>query len=563
MALTASSRFTGFHIHPKVSLEPSRISWSLTDGTEGRISFNPWPAAGSQDLTDLGILQDIWAANDGALPDADGNDLVASIDTVFQVFDGMTYADFAKYGFTNPIGTDAFNRRSNRFRTRGAFMQHSTVSEDSTTGRLDIRTTGGLEPRRGVPDTGVLRQGLADVQVEASGSSNARLRINARPGEPFTNATSGGDAGTEVADDSRVRGLIKYLQDHLTGGDDLYTSLDDITEWAGGIFSGRTFTIDQDTGSATSNFEFTVSSITAGRTRLTLTTAKTGTSPSADIDKLNALFNTTAVTFDTDAADERPPFGKLDIPLVGERLVMPDGEIIVIEGIPTWRDSSTQRLTPIGSIYGSVYRWEDLDAVDGETYRRMPRAYNIAYVHIEATERRKIMIPDPRDIVPFPPGGVDLEIHNNNAHDGSLVDVVTSADVNIATLLGKEHLPLRIELFKDGSGEIRTPTRFPRTFEVAGDDIGHLGDLGHWASGPNHWARPLLFPATTRQTQIPPVQRRRLRDRIGDLRQRDRHAGLGRRPAHSAVHKAAEGWTVAVSPGGRPFGRLDRVGQHS
>ena len=466
----------------------------MTDGLwYAIVSFaGRYPAAGSDDETELEILQEIYASDDG-FQDSDGNDIAV---TVVNHIDGITdVADLEPNGYWNPFIAGSWERhRSGLRESQGVMLKHAAVTEDATSGRRDLALTGGVMPAKAAPPSGDLAQSVEDWFANRSGS-NARLGINALEGSTYDIGSPGVD-GTEVSGDPRVRAIIVWLEGLRTAGDALYTDLDDIETWSASIFSGRTFTLDQDTGSGTDNLVFTVSATTSGTARLTFNISKS--SGTVDIDAINEILNGTVVDFPTAEEEDKPPFGSTEIPVLAERVVMEGGSLVLDRGLlALWTPT---RRKPVGAR--DILTWETLKTVSGQTYRTLPFGYVNFAVHVESTVNRVIRIPDPKDIVPYIGGAIEFEIHNGNDYtDGKTVEIQTAAGVNIITLLGKEVVPLELEWFQDGSGELRAPGRIPRTFEVAGDDLGDFADVGHWERNASGWARPVLFPSPTERTQ--------------------------------------------------------------
>ena len=503
MALTSTSTFAatdGVIVYFDTGIgEPvlKRVSWTLSDDGSGSVgqffTRGRPPISGEDGYTELGILQTIFASDDG-FQDSDGN----SIDVGLHGFPyGTSVDDIEQNGYYNPLDVDSYDRWvQGHLRVPGTFLRHATVAKDSVSGRSDISMGGGIKPVKAVPPSGDLNQSVSDWFAEATGS-NARFSLNALPGEEFDNGSSG-VAGTEAEGDVRVRAMIVYLESIRSIGDVLYDDdnpLSDITEWSSSIFSGRTFSLTLNT--LGDQLIFTISSSTSGAARLTFTIARTGTSDAVNVDSLNEIINDATVTFPTEDEDDVPPFGDTAVPVRMERAVMAGGEFVIDRDIPAfWKPTKRK---PIGAR--DILRWEDLEVVTGETYRNLPFGYFNFAVHITATVDRVIRVPNPEDIVPYVEGAIEFEVHNNNAYsDGKKVELQTADGTNIITLLGKESVPFELEWFKDGTGELRSPTRPPRILVVAGSSLGDFNDVGYWEFDSTHWARPIFMPGIAQRT---------------------------------------------------------------
>ena len=500
MALTAATRFYGPGainvVYTQIG-EPAlhRIDWAtstLEFGGIDIVGYGRPPVSGENGYDELVILQEIYASSDG-FRDADGN----SITILVQGFTyGTTLESIEEHGFYNPLDPDSYARYLENRKVAGAHAAHAEVEEDSITGRKDVVTTGGLRVKKGVPPSGDLDQSIADWFAEVRGS-NARIGINALPGAPYDIGSST-ESGTEVESDVRVRAMIVKLESIRTAGDALYDDdnpLSGITEWSQSIFSGRTFSLPFN--SLGDLLVFTIGTTTSGPSRLTFNITRTSASEPVYIDDINETINNTTVTFPTENADEKPPFGDTTVPALMERAVMPGGSLVVDRGLAAlW--TPTKRI-PIGAR--EILTWDNLTVVPGETYREIPFGYFNFAIHVESTGNRVIRIPDPSDIVPYIEGAIEFEVHNNNGYDDSSVELQRSNGTNIITLLGTEAVPLELEWFKDGTGELRSAQRIPRILSVAGSDTNHFNSVGYWDMGNGFWGRPIPIPPVAQRTK--------------------------------------------------------------
>ena len=504
MALTSTSRFDDeYGVRIRYSLgvgEPTLdgLSWTLSDGSYGHIpnlgSNGRPPVSGEEGYVDLGILQTIFASSVG-FRNADGDSIAVTLHSFPY---GTTIESLEAHGHYNPLDADSYdNYRDSLARTRGAFLRHASVADDDVSGRSDISMAGGIKPVKAVPPTGDLDQSIADWFAETLGS-NARFGLNSLPGQEFDNGSTG-VAGTEVEGDVRVGAMIVYLESIRSAGTALYDDdnpLSDITEWSVSIFIDRTFSMTLNT--LGDQLIFTIPSTTSGAERVTYRIQRAPGSDAVIIDDINRIINDATVTFPTENEDDVPPFGSTAIPVLMERAVMAGGEVLIDRGIPAlWTPT---RRKPIGAR--DILTWDDLEVVAGQSYRKLSFGHFNFAVHVVSSANRVIRIPDPWDIVPYVGGVVQFEVHNNNSYvDGKTVEIQNAGGENKITLLGQEVVPLELEWFKDGTGELRSPRRVARNFEVAGDDLGDFDDVGFWNRNSSSYARPVLFPTTTRQTQ--------------------------------------------------------------
>ena len=150
MALTTTSRFKSVTLLYPFASQLNSCRAILTDGTQVSIGLIAGePASGTQAATDLGILQDIHASDDGFM-DADGDAVTV---TLSEGPVGLTLDDLEPNGFVNPLLAGSYDRIANLKAVRGALMKHATVVDDATSGRRDIQVSGGTN---GISATAVL-----------------------------------------------------------------------------------------------------------------------------------------------------------------------------------------------------------------------------------------------------------------------------------------------------------------------------------------------------------------------------------------------------------------------
>ena len=455
----------------------------------------------------LTTLQENYA--DGGFHNADGDSIYPSVTS--DVISGrLNEINLADYGLPNPFISGWETRAENRLNIMGAFQQHGSVEEDATTGRNDIHLTGGLVPQKATPPSGTLSESLGDWTAQNDGD-RIRMRLFPRPGQTFPV----GDidtAGTSVRDDSRVRAMIKWLNDNRESGDPLFgetdtDNLDSIEEWAGTLFTSRTFQFQPVSTQASSNIEFSITQTSkgAGQISFWMTRVSGG---SLDVDTFNAYFDAKTVQFATNQEELRPPFGGTASPVTGERLILPNVELASFNDTPTWKIGAKYHV--IGSVYGQTLRWTDLDAISLGV-RQIPAQifdiYNMEEIVVSGqTGNTTVRLREPSEMLVTQGSEHTFVIRNANLinADGTYGEVVVQSPdglTNVAFIRPNEKIEFRAFWYKDGSGEIRSTDPVVRKFDVAGAAGSNYSTVGYWEWNDTQWARPIPFPTTNQQTK--------------------------------------------------------------
>ena len=489
MALTTASRFSSVYItytfglpidvtaNPDPFLSSNYVSINIGRGA---------PESGTQDATDLGILQEIYGSTDG-FRDADGNSITV---IVRQGPDGITDADDLEInGHLNPLSADSYERVANLKAVFGTFLQAASVEEDSDTGRRDISIEAGFIPTKRTSNSGAVQQSLEDWTA-SNVSGRLRVTIYALAGEQF-------DGTDLIADDPRIHAMALLLEANRTSGSAINFASGITLSTFHASLAGRNFTLDQDISSTTNNLVMTLSS--SGRDPGALNLSFTITSGNLSVSLMNELLANTTVSIETEDAIEEPPFGNIAVRLKTERIEFANGQFVSERGIPTWRVEG--RSHPMGGSYGKTIRLHNLILHD-DGYHYFPwddreTVYDLRAVHIEDSLDVVVRLGAYDEMAASSGSQFSFDIHNANDHGGATVKVEDADGNDFITLLPQETFSVVTEQFTNGNGEIRSGQRIPRPLEVTADDLyAVMNDQGYWEASSAYWARAIPMPAS-------------------------------------------------------------------
>ena len=481
-----------------------RVAWATDETIEqtGSVAFyNGWPVLDSK--TTLDTLQEMYAAGAGTFENAAGDDVIPDLIVDGPYLSGLTVADLESRGYINPLIAGSRERFINASKVRGAFMAESTVVKDATTGRSDIIMKGGQQPALRRPPTGELTQSLADWSAYYHNSTTIRMQLTARSGQTFSSTT--------IYDDSRARGMVKFLADAKYAGDDLFSGdIEDLTghtevNFIGG---GRKFRFDQDVAAGTTeNVEVDVPTVSYGPSTFTIHFREvSGTPNDLDVNKLNALFAVTSVILASAREEEEPPFGSHDVPTLGERFSLPGGSYSEVDGHPIF--SRDGKRSVLGAIYGEVVGITDLPFVG--SFYVLQKSFNAQTFVDSGSASRKFKIPDPNTVVPFQGEELEIRIHKEDAASLSIgqdIKIYNKNDEHLVSVPPGATQLLRLTWSGSGSRRIHTPNPIVRRLHIAGQNLGQFTGQNYVRIDGSNNARPMQPPVGTTQTtisQVPP-----------------------------------------------------------
>ena len=468
VALTSGSVFNWVSINYSFGEVLDSLAFELdTDPQQrGSIELGTHPAAGSEALANLEILQDFYAGT--GFVDADGAEVIPTCGEGDRTR-GITDVDeLENNGIANPLIAAYRDRVNIPSQVAGAFMQGGTEFEtDSVSGRRDIKIQGGIVPTRRRPPL-QMQYDLHDWVVIPDHNLDTRfyLRYFAAKNRQLTNAA----CGTHAA----VRAMVKYLYDHRSGGDLGSTgpySLAGLTS----ALDGTIYTIDQNNND---DLIFQV-------TNVTLTLSENYVSLRCDLEdssdplSVTALYDTligeAAFNIVVNSAEEHPPTSAKDAPTHAYRYHFDDESsfLRVRDGHPIFKGETAgghHYELPFG--YGRVIEFEDL--VEHQGAKVLPGDFAIGTVHYDNTHTAngELQLISPQGLLPIYGTEWAFAVHNKNeTYDLRVTDPQGN---NLATLLPGEILHLRASRERTGADEYVDDVPFVRSIRFSGG-AGHMG----------------------------------------------------------------------------------------
>ena len=237
MALTLTSRFTGVGIGYDPRGMPTDIGFATTDGDNGGMDLKPWPAAGSDNLATLEILQAIWGSADG-LRDADGNEVDVIINEPIFLDSNIGLAEYSARGAINPLDANSYSNYQKLNKVQGAFARHGDTSTDPDTENVSIEHGGGFVPKEIAPISGQVKISLDEWDLYIpSNALSASLTLYAKDGESYA-------SNRFFRDDIRARAMVQWLENHRTAGAAVYAgALDSVEQSSHLLLTERQFTL--------------------------------------------------------------------------------------------------------------------------------------------------------------------------------------------------------------------------------------------------------------------------------------------------------------------------------
>ena len=500
MAITTNTRFSRIVISGRVNSYLSLYA-AETDSVRHLWFFGLGnPILTTEQITDLATLQAIHASSDG-IRDADDNATPVYISDIHDDY-VVTPEDLPKYGLFNPLDADSYATHLNLSLVMGALASEASVTEDAITGRRDMVMKGGVVPKLRVPSTLALSQDLGDWEPSHVGGDRVSLRLVARSGETFVE-------DTVVQDDIRLRAMAVWLQgarQHTSTGSAVYTPGNQriLVAWSelNLVDPHNTFSFDQSyLGEAEQIVIFDIPLVSIGQSGITIQIRALAGSATMSTNRIRAYLQNRSLTLETDRAEERPPWGSTLVESQVERVIFGGAEFKDMDGYPVWQPAGGDN-NVLGSAYGRILDWEDLETVPGATHRVVPAQYGIRGFHDGSTYIRHLRILDPEEWVPFQGIEQELEIRKEAGVSGK-IEVHNKFGDHLTNVAPGESLLVRGIWHSDGSREVYVPHPITKTYILAGANIGALSGQNYYTDSsttPTTYYRPIDTPFNTELT---------------------------------------------------------------
>ena len=219
-------------------------------------------------------------------------------------------------GFPNPLIEGTFERTANMLTVSGAFLLEGAVAEDTTTARRDILLKGGVIPETRTPPSGSLQVSLAGINILVFNSTTFITRLLFSSDEAPTDATLG--------DSAYVKALLQWLEANSFSGDAVDLTATTTTQVEAAIGGNRVYQYEQADGESV-RFSYSgdivfLNSFREMQLYWTIASASPGT---FDATSFEAALDDELITVDgITTAQEKPPFGSIEIPIKAMRVLM-------------------------------------------------------------------------------------------------------------------------------------------------------------------------------------------------------------------------------------------------
>ena len=369
---------------------------------------------------------------------------------------------------------------------------HAEVETNDTTGRADIKTSGGIAPKRGVPLTGSLVMSLRDWLVSRVSSTKVKFALLVPLEENIT-------TNAELYAYPQIQSFFSWLETIRDTGSTVGTG----STLANKVFN-REYILDQ---GSPNDVTFTItgvsSTVLSAATPLQFieftATEIADTDENFEVNSLNTVMDdATATLTGVTTSIEEPPFGEDNVAVRGLRHYYGTKawtqwlhDHLVLTGRDSLSGNKFQ--TVVGGGYGRPMQFSDLSG----SPKRVPVSYGVNVIEFTDNDGSSgtVQIDDPTKTVLLP--GNDRTILFHNRSTSGVFYLHDWNGVRICKLLAGERVEFRIVRHVDGSGELLFTNPLRREFRRSGDDLGAFADTPEFHFSNITSARPIL--TTTEQ----------------------------------------------------------------
>ena len=495
MAFTTSSTVTSVSINALESIGILHVRATLDGDDAGEFVYvyleNKYPASGTQQKTDIEILQTIYNSDDG-FQDDDGNAVTVSTGPTYDTPEGLS-----ENGWWNPLhadGEDEYLRWRDSIRGRSlvttgkkelTFNADGTVEEESRVGNVPVEDT---------PTTDNTMYSLSAWTADRSGTSIAFS---------VSFDYSDGIMPDDLDDHTDMIAFATWLESIRTDGEAVGTDLGETTS-----YNDREYTFAQTDGGddiVLDNARVILAQHTDDvmfRIWIYLERDSGAAINTADV---RAFLATTEVSVPVTEGIHKPPFGSPDIPTHGEKIVFPnEQEIGIINGSPyaRVRVRGELRRKEINSAVGVTVNYSDLEDVAGASGTKWIPPVSVAdTIHFTADEASggRLRYPTPPNLVGDEGTHVIHRFHNKH---NLLSFEIQDWDGNVFTrVMSRQFAEFQMTLEEGGDGELIKRHLPRRRLVRVGSDVGDLTDSLGLRDAANS-VRYRLFSAPTTPTYI-------------------------------------------------------------
>ena len=457
MALTASSRFNYVRILFGFGVIDS-VDYQTTDNDFGRIGLRyDYPASGSQDRTDLEILQEINESADG-FRDADGNSVDVELSGVRNFED---IEDLEPNGYPNPLATNGYQRWETKQKIEGALQADGSFERDSTTGVPTIGLEGKFETKGRKRDGSTFDSPLSDWTIAFTSDEYIRVEL-AIPSADEIDAD-------DLDDYTPIRTMLAWLESKRTAGSAVGSDASNPDTILGGT---RRYTFAQASGDTDIVVRYFTGYVVEGsddNIRLYIIDLLRVSGAAIDTAKLEDLLESETVSLsNTDNDKEEGEVGGYETIVKAKSLdfgafgLEPTLNGLIVSGTDINNKAfSYPILAPRTVTFDTLP-----NHATESTKKTIPRVWLFDTIHLEANSTKTLRLPNPSELIPQQGSHRTIAFHNVST---SGIFIIEDWDgTTLIALNNKEYAKFQITLEGGGNGgKILGIDIPPRRFEYA------------------------------------------------------------------------------------------------
>ena len=492
MALVATDTFQSVTlIFDSIYGIVSVIRWILTDGSKGSVSIS-FDDGGIviSDGDDFDVLQEIWATDDKFL-DSEGNEVIP-------ILGGFQFGDhpreLEKHGSFNPLVADSVERWIKKVEADGWIPSGKQIVTINADGTAKVEDKVGNVPIEDTPTTDNTMYSLSAWTADQSGTSIAFS---------VSFDYSDGIMPDDLDDNTDMIAFATWLESIRTDGEAVGTDLGETTS-----YNDREYTFAQTDGGddiVVDNARVILAQHTDDVMFRIWIYLERDSGAAINTSDVRAFLATTEVSVPVTEGIHKPPFGSVEIPTHGERIVLPNQqEIGIINGSPYARTRVLGKLRrkEINSAVGVTVNYSDLEDVAGASGTKWIPPVSIAdTIHFTADEVSggRLRYPPPPNLVGDEGTHVIHRFHNKHA---LLSFIIQDWDGNqFSRVTTRQFAEFQMTLEEGGDGELIKRHLPRRRLVRVGSDVGDLTDSLTLQDNSNS-VRYRLFSAPTTPTYI-------------------------------------------------------------
>ena len=492
MALAATDTFQSVTL----SFDPSHgiissINWVKTDGMRGYVSIRF--VDGGISITngdDFDVLQEIWATDDRFV-DADDVEVIPLIGN-FQF--GNHPRELEKHGAFNPFENESIERWIKKVEADGFITSGKRTITINSDGTAKVEDKVGNVPVEDTPTSDNTMYSLSAWTADRSGTSIAFS---------VSFDYSDGIMPDDLDDDTDMIAFATWLESIRTDGEAVGTDLGETTS-----YNDREYTFAQTDGGddiVVDNARVILAQHTDDVMFRIWIYLERDSGAAINTSDVRAFLATTEVSVPVTEGIHKPPFGSVEIPTHGEKMVFPnEQEIGIINGSPyaRVRVRGELRRKEINSAVGVTRNYSQLEDVAGASGTKWIPPVSIAdTIHFTADEASggRLRYPTPPNLVGDEGTHVIHRFHNKHA---LLSFIIQDWDGNqFSRVTSRQFAEFQMTLEEGGDGELIKRHLPRRRLVRVGSDVGDLTD-SLTLQDSNNSVRYRLFSTPTTPTYI-------------------------------------------------------------